>query len=102
LSTLCNPTTSLLLVLLQNTDLLKSLHNFAVYTSAGINMVGWTGTTVAGGSVSLSKTTDTDGFAEVNVTGDGSSPNVKPVNGLGRKLLRGASLNGINPTWIMN
>lgn len=60
-------------------------------------MVGWAGTTVAGGAVDLSKTTDTDGFAEVDMTGNGGSTNVEPVDRLGRKFLRWAGLDGINP-----
>ena len=47
----------------------------------------------------LSQTTDTYGFAEVDVTGDGSGTDVEPVDGLGRELLRWAGLDGINPTW---
>ena len=80
LSALCDATASLILILLQNTDLLKRLHDLAVYASAGIDMVGWTGTTVAGGAMDFAKTTDTDGFAEVDVAGDGGSTNVKPVD----------------------
>jgi hypothetical protein len=80
LSTLGDATASLLLVLLQNTNLLKSLHNLAVYASAGIDMVGWAGATVAGGAVDFAKTADTDGFAEIDVTGDSGSANIEPVD----------------------
>lgn len=51
---MCDTATSLILVLLEDTNLLKCLHDLAVYTSAGIDMVGWTGTTVAGGTMDLS------------------------------------------------
>jgi hypothetical protein len=80
LSTLGDATASLLLVLLQNTNFLKSLHNLAVYASAGIDMVGWAGATVAGGAVDFAKAADTDGFAEIDVTGDSGSANIEPVD----------------------
>lgn len=62
-------------------------------------MVGWAGTTVAGRSVDLAKTSDTDGLAEVDVAGDGGGANVVPVDGLWWELLGGTGLHGINPTW---
>ena len=37
--------------------------------------------------VDLPQAANTDGLAEVDVTGDGGSANVVPVNVLGRKLL---------------
>jgi len=54
LSTLCDATTSLLLILLQDTNLLKCLHYLTVNTSGGIDVVGWARTTVSGGAVNLS------------------------------------------------
>lgn len=62
-------------------------------------MVRWAGTTVAGRSVDLAKTSDTDGLAEVDVTSDGGGANVVPVDGLRWELLGGTGLHGINPTW---
>jgi len=41
LSSLCDTTASLLLILLQYTDLLECLHDLAVYTSASIDVVRW-------------------------------------------------------------
>ncbi len=98
LSRLCDTATSLVLILLQNTNLLKSLHNLAVYASAGIDVVGRAGATVASGAVNLSETTNTDGLPEVDVTGDGSSADVEPVDGLGWEFFCWASLDGIDPT----
>jgi hypothetical protein len=80
LSALCDSAASLLLILLEDTDLLKCLHDLAVNGSGGVNVVGWAGTTVAGGAVNLAETTNTDGFAEVDVTGDGSGTNVEPID----------------------
>lgn len=98
LSALGNSSASLLLVLLKNTDLLQSLEDLSVNRSGSIYVVGWAGTTVAGGTVNLAQTADTDSLAEVHMSGDGSGTNVEPVDGLRWELLGGASLDGINPT----
>lgn len=54
--------------------------------------------TVLGGTVDLAEAANTDGLAEVDVAGDGGGADVEPVNVLGRELLGGASLDGVNPT----
>ena len=61
-------------------------------------MLGGTSATVLGVSVDLAKTADTDGLAEVDVTGNTSGTNVEPVDVLGGKLARRAGLDSINPT----
>jgi hypothetical protein len=48
--------------------------------------------------VDLSKSADTDGFAEVDVAGDGSGADVEPIDGLRGEFLCGARLNGVDPT----
>jgi hypothetical protein len=48
LSALCDTSTSLVLILLENTDLLKSLHDLTVNAAAGIDVVRWAGATVLG------------------------------------------------------
>jgi len=98
LSTLCNATATLLLVLLQDADLLQSLEDLAVYAAGGIDMVRWARTTVAGRAVNLAQAADTDCLAEVDVAGNGCGAGVEPVDGLGWELLRWAGLDGINPT----
>lgn len=80
LSTLGDASSSLVLILLQDTDLLKGLHDFAVDAARGINVVGWARATVACAAVDFAETADTYGFAEVDVAGDGSSADVKPVD----------------------
>lgn len=62
-------------------------------------MVGWSGTTVLGGTVNLGKTTNTDSFAEVDVTGVSSGTDVVPVDGLRREFVGCAGLDSINPTF---
>jgi hypothetical protein len=98
LSTLGDASSSLILILLQDTDLLKGLHDFAVDATGGIDVVGWARTTVAGAAVDFAETANTDGFAEVDVAGDGGGADVEPINGLRGELLGWAGLDGINPT----
>lgn len=62
-------------------------------------MVGWSGTTVLGGTVNLGETANTDSFAEVDVTGVGSGTNVVPVDGLRWEFVGRAGLDSINPTF---
>jgi hypothetical protein len=54
--------------------------------------------TVLGSTVDLAETANTDSLAEVDVAGDGGGADVEPVNVLGRELLCGTSLDGVNPT----
>lgn len=61
-------------------------------------MLGGTAASVLGGTVDLAETADTDGLAEVDVAGDGSSTDVEPVNVLRRELLSRTSLDGVDPT----
>lgn len=61
-------------------------------------MLGGAAASVLGGTVDLSETANTDGLAEVDVAGDGGGTDVEPVNVLGRELLGGTSLDGVNPT----
>lgn len=89
---------TLLLVLLEDTDLLKSLADLAVDGAGGVNVVGGANTAVLGGAVDLAEAADTDGLADVDVAGDGGGADVEPVNVLGRELLGGAGLDDINPT----
>ena len=62
-------------------------------------MVGGAGTTVLGRAVNLAETANTDGLAEVDVTGNGGSTDVVPVGILGRKLVGGGGLDSVNPTY---
>lgn len=78
LTGLGDATATLLLVLLEDTNLLESLEDLAVDTTGGVNVVGGTRATVFRGAVDLSETTDTDGLAEVDVTGDSGGADVEP------------------------
>ena len=90
---------ALLLVLLEDLDLLKSLHDLAIDAAAGINVMGGARATVLGGAVDAAETANTDGLAHVDVAGDGSGADVEPVDVLGGHLLGGTGLDGIDPTW---
>ena len=48
--------------------------------------------------MNFSESANTDGFAKVDVAGDGSGADVEPIYGLRREFLGGARLDGINPT----
>lgn len=61
-------------------------------------MVGGTAATVLGSAVDAAETANTDGLAEVDVAGNGGGADVEPVDVLGRHLLGGAGLDGVNPT----
>lgn len=60
LSSLCDTTATFVLILLQDTDLLESLHGLAVNRSRCVNVVHWLGTTVLGAAVHLPQAADTD------------------------------------------
>jgi hypothetical protein len=93
---------TLVLIDLKDTDLLKRLADLAVDGAGGVNVTAGAGTAVLGGTVDLAKTADTDSLAHVDVAGNGSSADVVPVNVLGRKLLGGTGLDGVDPTLISN
>lgn len=89
---------TLLLVELKNTNLLEGLADLAVNGTGGVDVTAGARTAVLGGAVDLAQTADTDVLAHVDVTGDGSSADVEPVNVLGRKLLGGTGLDSVDPT----
>jgi hypothetical protein len=61
-------------------------------------VVAGAGTTVLLSTMGLAETTNANGLAEVDVTGDGSGANVKPVYALRRELLEVTGLDGVNPS----
>jgi hypothetical protein len=50
LAGLCDAAATFVLILLEDTNLLESLHNLAVDGAGGVSVVGWAGATVLGGS----------------------------------------------------
>jgi hypothetical protein len=98
LSALCDAAASLILILLQDANLLESLHDLAVYASGSIDVVGWAGATVAGRAVGFAHATNTDSLSEVDMTSNRSGTNVEPIDRLRWELLRWASLDSVNPT----
>lgn len=89
---------TLLLVLLEDTDLLKGLHDLAVDGAGGIEVLGGTAAAVLGGAVDLAQTANTDGLAKVDVAGDRGGADVEPVNVQRGELLGGTGLDGVDPT----
>jgi hypothetical protein len=79
LAALGDPSATLLLVNLKNTDLLKGLEDPAVNLTGGLDVVGWGRATVLGRSVDLAEAANTDSLAHVDVTSDGGSANVEPI-----------------------
>jgi hypothetical protein len=78
LPALRNAPATLVLVLLQHANLLKRLHDFAVYGAGGIDVVGRAGSAVLGAAVDFAEAADTNGFADVDVAGDGCGADVEP------------------------
>lgn len=97
LAGLCDAAATLLLILLEDVDLLKSLHDLPVDAAAAGNVVRGARATVLGDTVNLPQTANTDGLPEVDMAGNGGGADVEPVNVLGRELLGDTSLDGINP-----
>lgn len=97
LASLGDAAATLLLILLEDTDLLERLHDLAVDGAGGIDVVRGARAAVLGGTVSLAETADTNGLAEVDVAGDRGGTDVVPVNVLGRELSGDTSLDGIDP-----
>lgn len=88
---------TLLLVDLNNANLGQGLQDLAVNGAGGVDVLAGAGTAVLGGTVQLAETADTDGLAQVDETGNRGGADVVPVNVLGRQLLGGTSLDGVNP-----
>jgi hypothetical protein len=92
LAGLCDAAATLVLVLLEHTDLLEGLHDLAVDGTGSVNVVRGAHAAVLGGAVGLAEAADTDGLAHVDVAGDGGGADVEPVDVLGRELLGGCNL----------
>ena len=90
---------TLLLVLLEDLDLFKSLEDLAVDAAGGIDVLRGARAAVLGAAVDLAETADTNRLPEVDVAGDGGGADVEPVDVLGGHLLGGAGLDCINPTY---
>lgn len=78
LAALGDATATLVLVVLEHTDLLQRLEHLTVNRAGGVDVVRGTVATVLGRAVDLTETVDTEGLAEVDVTSDGSGADVVP------------------------
>jgi hypothetical protein len=84
LTGLSNATATLVLILLENTNLLKGLEDLALDGTGGIDVVARARATVLGRAVHLAETANTDGLTEVDVTGNGGSTDVVPMESQSR------------------
>ena len=69
---------TLVVVVLENTDLGEGLADLAVDGAGGVNVVGRARATVLGATVDLAETADTDSLAHVDVAGDSGGTAVVP------------------------
>ena len=79
LAALGDAAATLVLVVLEDIDLLEGLEDLTVDGARGVDVVGGTVAAVLGRAMDLAQTVDTDGLAEVDVTGDGGSADVVPI-----------------------
>ena len=78
---LTNPPPTLLLIHLQHANLLQTLHHFAIDAAARIDVVGRAGAAVSSRAVDFAHAAYADGFAQVDVAGDGCGAGVEPILG---------------------
>lgn len=71
---------ALILIELKDSDLLEGLEDTAVDLAGGIDVVVGARAAVLGRAVDLAKTADSDGLAEVDVTGDSGGADVVPMS----------------------
>lgn len=69
---------TLVVVVLEDTDLGKGLADLAVDGAGGVNVVRGAGATVLGATVDLAETADADSLAHVDVAGDSGGTDVVP------------------------
>lgn len=90
-----------LINLLDNAELLERLDDLAVNGAGGIDVVVGPRATVLGAAVDFAETANTDGLAQVDVSGDGGGADVEPVGGLRGELVAVRGLDSINPAcWL--
>ena len=78
LAALGDAAATLVLVVLKDTNLLEGLQDLTVDGARGVDVVGGTVAAVLGRAVDAAETVDTDGLAEVDVTGDGGWSKCQP------------------------
>jgi hypothetical protein len=86
-ATSCNSPPAGFLILLQYSNLFKSLQYLSLYTSATFKVTSWTSPTVLTAAVEFAKSSHTDGFAEVDVSCNCCGADVEPVWIIWSKLL---------------
>lgn len=79
LAALGDAAATLVLVVLKDTNLLEGLQDLTVDGARGVDVVGGAVAAVLGRAVDLAEAVDTDGLAEVDVTGDGGGADVVPI-----------------------
>lgn len=79
LAALGDAAATLVLVVLKDTNLLEGLQDLTVDGARGVDVVGGAVAAVLGRAVDLAEAVDTDGLAEVDVTGDSGGADVVPI-----------------------
>ena len=79
LAALGDAAATLVLVVLKDTNLFEGLQDLTVDGTRGVDVVGGAVAAVLGRAVDLAEAVDTDGLAEVDVTGNGSGADVVPI-----------------------
>lgn len=87
----------ILIDLLNDTELLEGLDDLAVNGAGGIDVVVWSRASVLGAAVDLAEAANTDGLAEIDVSGNRGGADVEPVGRLRGQLVAVRGLDGVNP-----
>lgn len=75
-----DPSPALLLVLLQDANLLQTLHHLPIDTPASIDMMRGAGSTILRRPMDLPQAADAHGLAQVDVPCDGRGTHIVPIS----------------------
>src|SRR5579859_5900682 len=93
----CDTSPTSLLILFQNTNLLKRFQNLSLNASTALIMTSRTTSTVLASTMYFLKSTYANRLAEVNVSCDGGGTDIVPIWIIGSEFLEGGGLDNIDP-----